>query len=110
MGYGLYVPKGCRSVVCDDVLLWFKHQDNTGFTGCSSIFDRICEKLFLFALNVWWASQVVHLPAGTGDAGGMGSIPGLWRSPGGADGNPLQYACLGNSMDRGGWQLAQSRT
>jgi len=31
----------------------------------------------------------------------MGSIPGSGRSPGGRNGNPLQYSCLGNPMDRG---------
>ena len=35
------------------------------------------------------------------DAGDMGSIPGLGRSPPGGNGNPLQYSCLENSMDRG---------
>ena len=34
----------------------------------------------------------------------LGSIPGLGRSPGEEDGNPLQYSCLENSMDRGVWQ------
>ena len=34
----------------------------------------------------------------------MGSIPGLGRSPGKGNDNPLQYSCLGNSMDRGDWQ------
>ena len=34
----------------------------------------------------------------------MGSIPGLGRSPEEGTGNPLQYSCLKNSMDRGGWQ------
>ena len=34
----------------------------------------------------------------------LGSIPGLGRSPGGENGNPLQYSCLENSMDRGTWQ------
>ena len=38
-----------------------------------------------------------------GDAGDPGSIPGLGRSPGGGNGNPLQYSCLGNSMDREAW-------
>ena len=33
-----------------------------------------------------------------------GSIPGLGRSPGGGYGNPLQYSCLDNPMDRGAWQ------
>ena len=34
----------------------------------------------------------------------VGSIPGLERSPGEGNGNPLQYSCLGNRMDRGAWQ------
>ena len=33
-----------------------------------------------------------------------GSIPGLGRSPGEGNGNPLQYSCLGNLMDRGAWR------
>ena len=35
------------------------------------------------------------------DAGDPGSVPGLGRSPGGGNGNPLQYSCLDNPMDRG---------
>jgi len=38
------------------------------------------------------------------NAGDPGSIPGLGRSPGEGNGNPLQYSCLENSMDRGVWQ------
>ena len=38
-----------------------------------------------------------------GDTGDKGSIPGLGRSPGGGHGNPLQYSCLENPMDRGAW-------
>ena len=34
----------------------------------------------------------------------MGSIPGSGRSPGEGNGNPLQYSCLENPMDRGAWQ------
>ena len=49
-----------------------------------------------------WASQVVLViknpPANAGD---LGSIPGLGRSPGEGDSNPLQYSCLENPMDRG---------
>ena len=37
------------------------------------------------------------------NAGDMGSIPGLRRFPGEGNGNPLQYSCLVNSMDRGAW-------
>ena len=37
------------------------------------------------------------------NAGDLGSIPGLGRSPGEGNGNPLHYSCLGNPMDRGAW-------
>ena len=56
------------------------------------------------------ASQVVlvvkNLPANTGDARVTGSIPGFpGRASGGGNGNPLQYSCLENPMDRGAWQV-----
>ena len=38
------------------------------------------------------------------NAGDVGLIPGLGRSPGGENSNPLQYSCLGNPMDRGAWR------
>jgi len=47
------------------------------------------------------SSAVKNLPASAGD---MGLIPGLGRSPGEGNGNPFQYSCLENSMDRGAWQ------
>ena len=53
------------------------------------------------------ASQVVQVVknvlANAGDARDMGSLPGSGRSPGVGNGNPLQYSCLKNSMDRGAW-------
>ena len=45
-----------------------------------------------------------------GDARDMGSIPGLGRSPGGGHGNPLQYSCLENPMNRGGWRATVHRS
>ena len=48
-------------------------------------------------------SAVKNLPVNAGDAGDVGSIPWLERSPGGGHSNPLQYFCLENSMDRGAW-------
>jgi len=54
-----------------------------------------------------WASQVAllvkNLPANAGDVRDAGLIPGMKRSPGGGHGNPLQYSCLENPMDRGAW-------
>ena len=45
-------------------------------------------------------SMVKNPPANAGD---LGSIPGLGRSPGEGNGYPLQYSCLENFMDRGAW-------
>ena len=52
------------------------------------------------------ASQAAQLnrPATAGDAGDVGWIPGLGRSPGVGNGNPLQDSCLENPRDRGAWQ------
>ena len=47
--------------------------------------------------------MVKNPPANAGDITEAGSIPGLGRSPGGRHGNPLQYSCLENPMDRGAW-------
>ena len=47
--------------------------------------------------------MVNNPPANAGDVRDVGSIPGEIRSPGGGNGNPLQYSCLQNPMDRGAW-------
>ena len=44
--------------------------------------------------------MVKNLPV---NAENVGSVPGLGRSPGKGNGNPLQYSCLGKPMDRGAW-------
>ena len=59
----------------------------------------------------WWLSGKESVC----NAGGLCSIPGLGRYPGGRHGNPLQYSCLENPMGRGGWQdivhrVTQGRT
>ena len=48
--------------------------------------------------------MVKNLPANEGDMRNLGSIPGLGRFPGGGHGNPLQYSCLENPIDREAWQ------
>ena len=48
-------------------------------------------------------SVVKNLPTNAGDVGDTGSIPGSGGSPGGGNGNPLQYCYLGNLMDRAAW-------
>ena len=51
-------------------------------------------------LGLPWCLSSKKSPANARD---KGSIPGLRRSPGEGNGNPLQYSCLGNLMDRGAW-------
>ena len=58
---------------------------------------------------------VKNPPASAGDIRDAGLIPESGRSPAGGHGNPLQYSCLENSMDRGAWRatvhrVAKSRT
>ena len=48
--------------------------------------------------------MVKNPPASAGDVTGGGLIPGSGRSPGGRNGNPLQYSCFENPMDRGAWR------
>ena len=48
--------------------------------------------------------MVNNPPASAEDIGDTGSIPGPERSRRGGNGNPLQYSCLGNPMDRGAWR------
>ena len=48
-------------------------------------------------------------PANAGDIRDVSSVPGSGRSPGGGHGNPLQYFCLENPMDRGAWQATLHR-
>ena len=48
---------------------------------------------------------VKNLPTNAREARDLGSIPGLGRSPGEEKGNPFQYSCVENFMDRGGWWL-----
>jgi len=52
---------------------------------------------------------VKNLPVSARDVRDAGSIPGLGRSPGGGHGNPLQYSCLENPMDRGAWRAIVHR-
>ena len=71
-------------------------------------------KYQIVPLKIWVfqvALVVKNLPANKGDMRDVDSIPKLGRSHGGGHGNPLQYSCLENPMDRGAWRatVAKSR-
>ena len=55
------------------------------------------------------ALVVKNMPANAGDIRNEGLIPGLGRSSGERNGNPLQYSCLKNPMNRGAWQAVVYR-
>ena len=68
--------------------------------------------LLLYQIRLPWCLSGKESACNAGD---VGSIPGLGRSPGEGNGYPLQYSCLGNSMDKGAWWaivhgVAKSRT
>ena len=71
--------------------------------------------IFTSLLGFPGGSVVKNSPANAGNARDLGLIPGSGISPGGGHGNPLQYSCLENPMDRGAWWatvhgVAKSRT
>ena len=78
---------------------------DTSVMPCSLIFFRF----FSFCVSFWTTYIVFDFPGGSEgkvsayNVGDLGSIPGLGRSPGEGNGNPLQYSCLGNPMDGGTW-------
>ena len=85
-----------------------------GIWGVNSLL-RIALILFIVVPNMVLSIQEIlstpqvvlavkkKLPASAGDIRDEGSIPGLGRSPGEGNGNPLQYSCLGNPIGRGTW-------
>ena len=65
------------------------------------VFSRISE--YFLAMQVIASLEEKNLPANAGDTRDMVSIPGSEKYPGGRNGNPFQYSCLGDPMDRGAW-------
>ena len=61
----------------------------------------LCKQVFKYHLNCFPGG--LDGKASDYNAGDLGSIPGLGRSAGEGNGNPLQYYCLENPMDRGAW-------
>ena len=66
--------------------------------------------IYLLSFSTSWLYCPMGFPGGsdskepTCNAGDLGLIPGSGRSPGGGHGNPQQYSCLENPMDRGTWR------
>ena len=91
----------------------------------SALDHKYCFNLVLaFTQQFWICSILSHTPCKVGSpnhsvgkesacnpgaTGDMDLIPGAERSPGGENGNPLQYSCLENPMDRGSWRATVQR-
>ena len=106
----------------DNILCWYSHSYvSSQHMRIYVYFLLVCTNLttllasyyilqctLVASLNSIGASQVVlmikNLPADAGDRRDVGSIPGLGRYPGERKGDPLQYSCLENSLDRGAQQ------
>ena len=70
---------------------------------CSSFISSYLLALFYCYLYIYWLPSWFSGKESACQAGDSGSIPGSGISPGERNGNPLQYSCLENSTDRGGW-------
>ena len=90
----------CWVTVSISVLLYFHKEKNIGVCACSSKYKRCCE------IKCNCGSDSKEPACGAED---VGSIPGLGRSPGGGNGNPLQYFCLENPTDREAWRAIVHR-
>ena len=87
-----YSPRSCRELDTTEGL-------SMHIKSCPSI-TKLC---------IAFSAHTRGFPCGSAgkesacNAGDLGSIPGLERSPGEGNGNPYQYSCLGNPMERGSW-------
>ena len=114
----LFTERGCARVCLLILSLSVSLPIPVSLQECDSLqhgaflrIKRICwHALFSECGNIWGGfpgGSVVKNPSTNArHKGDVGSIPGLGRSPWGANGNTLQYSCLENPMDRGAWQVA----
>ena len=91
----------CADTGCSTALGSLQHLTHA---GCLCNFRSMGVFLKVFPLCPLGASLETDGRESACNAGHQGSIPGLGRSLGGGNGNPLQYSCLKNSMDRGAWR------
>ena len=86
--------------------VWSKVGDlRTHMMQRRSSLDRICLAALLVVMSCYYrASQVAQCKESAFQAGHVGTIPGLGKSPKEGNGNPLYYSCLENPMDRGAWR------
>jgi len=87
-------------------ILFSKTKKDEVLYVCSTAAECLTQQKYIFS---WGFPDGLDSKESACNAGDLGSIPGLGRSPGERNGNPLQYACLGNPVDRGAWQATVHR-
>ena len=92
-----YSPVNCRALIVMQVILAYRNVDKLIWWNRM---DHHCGSSPAFLTNFGFPGGS-EVKASDYDAGDRGSIPGSGRSPGEGNGNPLQYSCLENPMDRG---------
>ena len=100
-GWGSKSPKG--------LFLGFKEYNHIEIIPPEMRFHMVQRRADLELRASQVALVIKNLPAKAWDVRHMGSIPGSGRSPGEGHGNPLQYSCLENPMDRGAWRATIHR-
>ena len=116
--HGLYSPRGCKeSVITERLSLHFTQEillvrseqslfPQNIYLFCLYSFKNLFIYLLLAVLGRCYCMGFPSSSDGKASACGAGDpglIPGLGRSPGEGNGNPLQYSCLESAMDRGAW-------
>ena len=83
-----------------------KIKDTKAVLAFSIIRPKLLDELNKIKVTLGFPGDtgVKNPPANAGDTRNAGSVPGLGRPSGEGNGNPLQYSCLGNPIDRGAWQ------
>ena len=94
--YMQYVPGVEKEMATHSSILAWKSHGQRSLVGYSPWVQRVGHDWAHVQVAQWEKNP----PANAGDAGDTGSMPELGRSPGGGNGNPVQYSCLGNPIDR----------
>ena len=78
---------------------------------CADVLSHVTFRVFYCVPHpyIWGFPGSSEVKASACNAGELGSIPGLGRSPGEGNDTPLQYSCLGNPINRGAWQATVCR-
>ena len=95
----------------ENIIMVAKGYEEEGLENCSLVGEGFNHARWKSSTDLLYSNVYIYpqwlsgkeSACNAGDATDAGSIPGLGRLPGAGNGNPLQYSCLENPMDRGAW-------